>query len=201
MNSGKHLQFTRLTMDKGLTRVKGTAGEPAWHRKWLIGYENMLRSLGTEFASLTLPYWNIFEDSAMRLSSRARCLSIAECSSYLTAMGGSVGDDYSTPYAVEGEYAHGNCVNKSVAAAACTDPRGLKCEHCIPRGDWDIEESTFEFGPSAFVEVLRVASGSKTPMETLRLSMATRFHYNLHNLLGGVYETRAAAFDPIYIGH
>ncbi|RHY30507.1 hypothetical protein DYB32_004261 [Aphanomyces invadans] len=29
-----------------------------WHRKFLLGYENMLRSLKPEYACLTLPYWD-----------------------------------------------------------------------------------------------------------------------------------------------
>ncbi|KAJ0411576.1 hypothetical protein ATCC90586_004226 [Pythium insidiosum] len=144
MASGDHLLFTRMTMDpSSLARLRGTAAEPAWHRKWLLGYENMLRSLDPKFAAVTLPYWDVFEDSAKRLSSRVKCNSIVACSSFLSDLGGCVGEDFGRPYIVNG----------------------------VP-----------------------------TPMETLRQNIAARFHYALHNVLGGVYETQAAAFDPIYIG-
>ncbi|GLD97014.1 hypothetical protein PINS_up005697 [Pythium insidiosum] len=201
MASGAHMRFTELTMDTdSLPRLRGTAAEPAWHRKWLLGYENMLRSLDPKFAAVTLPYWDVFEDSAKRLSSRVSCNSIVACSSFLSDLGGCEGQDFGRPYTVNGVFAAGNCVNHSIASAACTAPNERSCERCIPRGDWNLKQSTFEFGPSAVAEVLRHAVRSQTPMETLRQNIASRFHYALHNLLGGVYETGAAAFDPVYIG-
>lgn len=203
MQNGKHLLFTKIYMDAdGLEHVRASCGAPAWYRKWLYGYETMLRSLDPQFADVTLPYWNFFHDSAKRVSSRSTCENIQSCSTFLTAFGGSAGTDFAAPYMIDGEYVAGNCVNRGIAQFGCTDASGSwNCEKCIPRGDWDIDQSTYEFGASAFAEVLRHAAKSKAPIETLRDSMQTRFHWNLHNLLGGVYETRAAAFDPIFVGH
>ena len=31
-----------------------------WHRRFMLGYENMLRSLHPDFECVTLPYWNYF---------------------------------------------------------------------------------------------------------------------------------------------
>ncbi|DBA02685.1 TPA: hypothetical protein N0F65_010510 [Lagenidium giganteum] len=207
MQTGKHQLFTEIYMDpKGMPQLFGTCGAYAWHRKWLVGYENMLRSLGTEFQHVTLPYWNFFEDSAKRGSSRVDCNDMESCSSFLTAMGGSDGEDYADasgtcqPYFVGDELVKGNCVNQSVAGMACTD-HGSTCEHCLPRGDWSIGKSTYEFGPSAFIEVFRHAAVSETPWKALRESMHARFHFNLHNLLAGAYGSRAAAFDPVFLGH
>lgn len=202
MKSGKHLTFTKIYMDaNGLERVRATCGAPAWYRKWLYGYENMLRSLDAKYADVTLPYWNFFHDSAKRMSSRSTCNDVQSCSNFLTDFGGSEGDDYELPYTINGVFIAGNCVKTGITQFGCTDPSGKNCEKCIPRGDWDVDMSTFEFGASAFPEVLRHASKSSTPFDTLRESMQTRFHWNLHNLLGGVYETQAAAFDPVFIGH
>lgn len=36
----------------------GTMAFFAWHRKFLIEFENMLRSLGDEFACVTIPFWD-----------------------------------------------------------------------------------------------------------------------------------------------
>lgn len=203
MRSGDHLLFTKIYMDAGgLERVRATCGAPAWYRKWLAGYENMLRAQDAAFAELALPYWNFFHDSAKRLSAKSTCGDMQSCSAFLTALGGSAGADFAKPFVLDGEFAAGNCVKTGVAQFACTDASGAQhCEKCIPRGDWNIDKSTFEFGTSAFPEVMRHAAKSATPIETLRESMQTRFHWNLHNLLGGVYETRAAAFDPIFVGH
>uniref|UniRef100_K3WBN0 Tyrosinase copper-binding domain-containing protein n=1 Tax=Globisporangium ultimum (strain ATCC 200006 / CBS 805.95 / DAOM BR144) TaxID=431595 RepID=K3WBN0_GLOUD len=202
MQSGKHLLFTRIYLSaNGLGRVGATCGAPAWYRKFLYGYENMLRSLDTKYANVTLPYWNFFQDSAKRMSSRSTCADIQSCSQFLQDFGGSQGGDYKGVYMIQDKFIKGNCVKSGIAKYACTDVTGKNCEHCLPRGDWDIDLSTFEFGASAFPEVLRHAAKSNTSIETLRDSMETRFHFNLHNLLGGVYETRAAPFDPIFFGH
>jgi len=37
----------------------------AWHRKFLLEFENMLRSLGEEFRCITVPYWDWAADGQM----------------------------------------------------------------------------------------------------------------------------------------
>lgn len=201
MASGAHLRFTRLYMDSdSLGAVVNTCGAPAWYRKWLFGYETMLRSLDADFANVTLPYWDVFEDAAKRISSQTSCSSIQECSPFLADMGGCDGPDVAS-YTVEGVTAMGNCANSSVAASACSD--SAKCEGCLLRGDWDIDGSSLEFGPTAFVEALRQAgaSGGSSAIDALRSSIQSNFQLSVHSVLGGVYETRAAAFDPVFLGH
>lgn len=34
-----------------------------WHRRFLLAYENMLRSLGPEFECVTIPYWNYYREN------------------------------------------------------------------------------------------------------------------------------------------
>lgn len=84
MASGSHMLFTQVYMDSGsLEQVVGTCGAPAWYRKYLLGYENMLRSLDSTFSDLTLPYWDIFEDAAKRISTSTTCNGIEGCSPIL----------------------------------------------------------------------------------------------------------------------
>lgn len=200
MKSGKHLQFTQVYMDEGsLDAVVSTCGAPAWYRKWLFGYESMLRSLDTSFANVTLPYWDIFEDSAKRLSSQTSCSGIQDCAPFLQDMGGCDGPD--AAYSVQGAAMYGNCVNASVAGFACSNANSTDCEGCLPRGDWDIDGSSLEFGPTAFIEVLQRANASDSPMQTLREGIQSSFQLSVHSVLAGAYETRAAAFDPVFLGH
>ncbi|ETN01935.1 hypothetical protein PPTG_16998 [Phytophthora nicotianae INRA-310] len=209
MTSGNHMLFTQVYMDSGsLDQVVGTCGAPAWYRKYLLGYENMLRSLDTSFSDLTLPYWDIFEDSAKRITTTTECNGIVGCSPILEDLGGCKGPKIMAgAYVVNGEaIPSGNCANSSVAAHACTNSK--KCEKCIPRGDWDIGDSSLEFGPTTFTDLIRHASeangttssGAST-MDTLRKEVQNSIQMTLHSILGGVYETRAAAFDPIFLSH
>ena len=40
-----------------------------WHRRYLLAYENMLRSLGPQYECVTVPYWNYFHESNLLLES------------------------------------------------------------------------------------------------------------------------------------
>ena len=205
MTSGKHMLFTRVYMDKdSLRQVAGTCGAPAWYRKYLLGYETMLRSLDPSFRDLTLPYWDVFEDSAKRMSTRTSCNGIEGCSPLLQDFGGSEGNEVVPgAYVVNGEAVpSGNCANASIAAYAATGSKNR--EKCLPRGDWGVGDSSLEFGPTAFAELVRRArnaTSSSDIMETLRKSIEHSVQLTLHSILGGVYETRAAAFDPIFFSH
>ncbi|CAH0474122.1 unnamed protein product [Peronospora belbahrii] len=210
MTLGYHLLFTQIYMDpNSLQYVVGTCGAPAWYRKFLLGYETMLRSLDTTFKDLTVPYWDIFDDSAKRISTYTPCNGIEGCSPILQDFGGCQGRELIPgTYVVNGEVIpSGNCANASIAAYACTN-RNM-CEKCLPRGDWGIGDSSLEFGPTTFVELIRHAArhvkSSSRPnlvaMDTLRKEIQSSVQLTLHSLLGGVYETRAAAFDPIFFSH
>lgn len=198
--------FTQLYMDSGgLDQVAGTCGAPAWYRKYLLGYENMLRSLDTTFSNLTLPYWDMFEDSAKRISTTTVCNGIEGCSPILADLGGCEGPELKAgAYVVNGEaIPGGNCANTSVAAYACTISR--KCEECIPRGEWNIGDSSLEVGPTTFADLIRHAnensSSGASSMDTLRKEVQNSIQMTVHSILGGVYETRAAAFDPLFLNH
>ncbi|KAE9021754.1 hypothetical protein PR003_g4887 [Phytophthora rubi] len=209
MATGNHMLFTQVYMDSGsLEQVAGTCGAPAWYRKYLLGYENMLRSLDSTFSDLTLPYWDIFEDAAKRISTSTTCNGIEGCSPILKDLGGCEGPELRPgEYVVNGEVIpSGNCANTSVAAHACTSRK--KCEKCIPRGDWSIGDSSLEFGPTTFADLIRHAadangtsSSGASAIDTLRKEVQNSIQLTIHSLLGGAYETRAAAFDPIFLSH
>ncbi|GMF28294.1 unnamed protein product [Phytophthora fragariaefolia] len=179
--------FTQVYMDSGsLELVAGTCGAPA--------------------CELTLPYWDIFEDAAKRISTSTSCNGIEGCSPILQDLGGCEGPElFAGAYVVNGEaIPSGNCANTSVAAHACTSSK--KCEKCIPRGDWGIGDSSLEFGPTTFADLIRHArnansNSSASVMDTLRKEIQNSVQLTIHSLLGGVYETRAAAFDPIFLSH
>ncbi|KAF1775858.1 putative domain, di-copper centre [Phytophthora cactorum] len=168
--------MTSGLMDSGsLEQVVGTCGAPAWYRKYLLGYENMLRSLDTTFSDLTLPYWDIFEDSAKRITTTTECNGVEGCSPILEDLGGCTG-----PELMPGEY---------VVNAA-------EVREVYPARDWTVGDSSLEFGPTTFADLIRHASDANG---TSSSGSPKSIQMTLHSILGGVYETRAAAFDPIFL--
>lgn len=56
-----------------------------WHRFFLLAYENMLRSLGSRFECVTIPYWNYYRENNMLMSSGATLLEVSSICSELIA--------------------------------------------------------------------------------------------------------------------
>ncbi|CAK4155700.1 unnamed protein product [Aphanomyces euteiches] len=80
-----------------------------WHRKFLLAYETMLRSLGPQYACLTLAYWDFTEDYLK--FEHGKCKTIAECSPVTQDWGGSTygypagsGETYVTNYPMHANY-------------------------------------------------------------------------------------------------
>lgn len=65
----------------------GSSGFLPWHRKYLLEYENSLRSLGPQFGCVTVPYWDWAEDTDI-CSSNGGCETYHEKSPILQAFGG-----------------------------------------------------------------------------------------------------------------
>ena len=78
-----------------------------WHRYYLIGWENALRSLGGEFSCLTVPYWDWEHDAGSEASS-----SVLRSSTFGTAAGIAAGT---------------GCVTNGVAAAPGWSVTGGTC--------------------------------------------------------------------------
>ncbi|RHY80820.1 hypothetical protein DYB31_011652 [Aphanomyces astaci] len=60
-----------------------------WHRRFLWGYENMLRSLGDDFQCITIPFWDYTAASSNYLDPNVPCASMAECNPVLPDYGAS----------------------------------------------------------------------------------------------------------------
>ena len=57
-----------------------------WHRRYLLALENMLRSLDSRFACLTIPYWNIMEHYKDQRNDL--CESFGNCARVVADLGG-----------------------------------------------------------------------------------------------------------------
>ena len=57
-----------------------------WHRRFLLAFENMLRSLDKKYACLAIPYWNVMRDYSKQKS--GVCDNFGSCSSIIQDLGG-----------------------------------------------------------------------------------------------------------------
>lgn len=62
IETGYQELFANIHNEQGqnVNEAHNAAGFIFWHRRYLLAYENMLRSLDERFECLTLPYWNYF---------------------------------------------------------------------------------------------------------------------------------------------
>ncbi|KAF0703621.1 hypothetical protein As57867_007563, partial [Aphanomyces stellatus] len=89
MDKGLYQKFVYIHQEQMSNReAHGTCVFLFWHRKYLLGFENMLRSLGDRYKCLTLPYWDYVQHYSTMQKTR-NCNSIESCSPVTKALGGS----------------------------------------------------------------------------------------------------------------
>lgn len=113
MQKGYHILFTEVASEKtSSTEFLRTCGFLYWNRRFVLAYENMLRSLGPKYACLTIPYWDYFADYARFVAKKCENngTSIEACSPILRGLGGSQGTTRSVT--INGRTFAGNCVTK-----------------------------------------------------------------------------------------
>jgi len=104
---------------------------------YLLGYENMLRSLKPEYACLTLPVWDHLSLSANY--STNSCKSLQACSPILTALGGistwkstsNIIYNVTIPYSTSST-SGARCVTATPLSGFCGN--STTCAKCIVRG-------------------------------------------------------------------
>ena len=194
LQSGKQYQFAMLHAEYANSAAAHTGCDfLLWHRRFLVAYERMLRDLDPQFASVTLPYWNYFDES-LKLQSTAPCRNQLECSTYLQDMGGSK--------------TGGGCVGTGVAQFACAQVNGssdptAKCEKCIDRSDWQAPDASVGVTMAEFVKIFNAAMAADHPHDVLASGINWSFHGKIHIALGGDgwLSEMYSPFDPVFFGH
>lgn len=206
MQSGDHLLFAQVHVDP-LTEVEAhaTCGFTLWHRKFLLAYENMLRRQApTKFRCLTLPYWDVFSDSA-RMSNH-ECTTLEGCSRVLRDLGGSQGPNVERLDFGDGRPISGACVSQAPLSHFCSNSNRsmnsngtttsiMNCgPGCIPRGNWTHTRFPSGFGLGSLAKVLSEATDYRTFTSRVQMGM----HNSLHNAAGGTLGTMWSPADPVF---
>ncbi|DBA01466.1 TPA: hypothetical protein N0F65_005585 [Lagenidium giganteum] len=211
MEAGHQHRFTEIHAEHTNTLyAHNTCGFMLWHRRFLLAYEQMLRSMGPEYAQLTLPYWNYFDDASKQMATKVPCNSLEGCSSFLRDFGGGGESDDAVGQSqiVAGiNIEYGTCVANGVAAHACAHSDGLEsghCEGCIMRGHWAAQNKILESVGPDFLTMLNVfnrTAGNADAHGLLSTTVERRYHNAVHNALGGTMGDMPSPFDPIFYGH
>ncbi|OQR90650.1 hypothetical protein ACHHYP_05347 [Achlya hypogyna] len=199
-----------LAMDKGLYErfvsmhrefaswgsAHNSCGYLFWHRQYLVGFENMLRSLKPEFGCLTLPYYDFVQDNLKLLS--GKCSDIATCSSIVNELG-SASPPGILPHIslINGFPVPGRCDKAEPLNHFCEwqNPASILCSHCVPRGKYQGAHFPCSASPSNLARVLFKSSGFKEMSRGLEWGPSLFMHFHLGGALGNAFVSPA---DPLF---
>ncbi|POM63646.1 Hypothetical protein PHPALM_20921 [Phytophthora palmivora] len=197
MNQGYHQKFVQIhtTYVNGLEAHK-TCMFIYWHRMFLLGYENMLRSLNTSYECITLPYWDHLSGTALQAA--GSCSTIENCSPIIADFGGTAGVSKSlTVYNTSIAYTtKTTCVNQGLAGQFCGNNTG--CANCILR-----TRSKYMGNYPADADFGSVYQQLFTYNEWVKVTAAIEsgIHNSVHNALGGIMAYVQAPVDPLFYSH
>ncbi|GAB9472391.1 hypothetical protein Gpo141_00009570 [Globisporangium polare] len=221
MATGYHALFLEVHADTASgNEAHLTCGMLYWHRRFILAYENMLRSLDPRFACVTIPYWDYFSDFAKRTA--GFCTTIEGCSTFLSEFGGSSGPvgnynltdgtPVTSPCVSTGvptgtvlTYSNGSTTTNFTVetsfsmASFCqnSSASGSACWKCVPRGTWTTTPFPSGLGYSTLAKLISGSFGFSTFAQNLHYTM----HNSIHNSAGSAMATFSTSSDPIFYNH
>lgn len=197
MDSGAYIKFVEMhTEMRSEMEAHRQCMFIYWHRLLLVVFENMLRGQGSQYACVTVPYYNWVGANNRQLS--GACSSLGDCSSITSELGGYTTGTQRT-VAINGINNSGRCVGASPLDHFCQSGTvsGSACAKCVPRGSWGSASvpATTSFA-SVRQQVFNGANiGQMSPL------VEQGCHNNVHANLGGTMGTFASPADPIFWSH
>ncbi|KAF1313406.1 hypothetical protein FI667_g17393, partial [Globisporangium splendens] len=225
MATGYHALFTEVHGDTASgNEGHRTCGMLFWHRRFILAYENMLRSLEPRFACLTIPYWDYFSDFAKKTA--GFCSTFEGCSTFLSELGGSAGPAVTTQ-SMNGVLLTGNCVSSGFSpgtnitftnATTATNytittnfslsnfcqsssVHGSDCWECIPRDNWATKAFPSGFGYASLARLISVVTAPLQPFASFAQNLHYGVHNSIHNTAGSTMATLSTSADPIFYNH
>ncbi|RLN73573.1 hypothetical protein BBJ28_00015234 [Nothophytophthora sp. Chile5] len=198
MATGNHALFTEVVADlASFNEAYRTCATIFWHRRFLLAYENMLRSLEPRFECVTIPYWDSFTDYVSAIADNTS--SLQSKSLFLTEFGGSQGPAVST--SIDGIDVTGNCVAGSSSPYAnftsfcqSSSPGNDSCLGCVPRGSWLAKKFPSGFGYATLARYLSIPAGFSWFSQSVHYGMT----YPMYGAMAGAIATYATAAEPMF---
>ncbi|KAG7383036.1 hypothetical protein PHYPSEUDO_004084 [Phytophthora pseudosyringae] len=200
MDKGYHLKFIQIHTDA----LSGNEAHQNcmfvyWHRMLLLGYENMLRSLGAKYQCVTIPYWDHLSATARRAA--GTCTGLQSCTPYLVESGGTT-TGVSKSLNIDGTSIATStttlCINQSPLSHFCAN--NTACAQCVIRKRSSYMSSTAYPAEASSAQVYgQVFSYNVSSSFTNAVERGV--HNTIHNALGGVMAYFQAPADPIFYSH
>uniref|UniRef100_H3GPM4 Tyrosinase copper-binding domain-containing protein n=1 Tax=Phytophthora ramorum TaxID=164328 RepID=H3GPM4_PHYRM len=196
MDSGAYIKFVEMHTEMMSEReAHRQCMFIYWHRLLLVAFENMLRGQGSQYACVTVPYFNWIVASA-RMTSGA-CTSLGNCMAITSELGGTTGTQRTV--AINGINNSGRCVTAAPLNHFCqlSSTRGTSCVKCVPRGDWSSAKVPTVAGYASVRQ--QVFGGANVGQ--MSPAVEGGCHNNIHASLAGTMNTFASPADPIFWSH
>ncbi|KAJ0403322.1 hypothetical protein P43SY_009356 [Pythium insidiosum] len=206
MTRGFHQKFVEMHIEFfSEQQAHGNCMFIYWHRMYLLGYENMLRSLAPRFQCVTLPYWN--HPAAHAAQTARRCGSIEGCARIVREFGGSTTGKtgaqlgaanfnalriYNVSVAPRG---NGRCVTTGVAAYFCGN--NTPCARCIVRGT----PRAYRYPTEASLGSLNEQVFTTAGWRAFASGVEGGVHNLMHSLMGGIMGFLQSPIDPLFFSH
>ncbi|KAG7379012.1 hypothetical protein PHYPSEUDO_009144 [Phytophthora pseudosyringae] len=197
MDSGAYIKFVEMHTEMMSEReAHRQCMFIYWHRLILVAFENMLRGQGSQYACVTVPYFNWIVGSA-RVTSGA-CTAMGSCMAITRELGGWT-SGVSRTLSINGVSNTGRCVNVSPLDRFCqlTSTTGAACARCVPRSDW----STVRVPSSAGYASVRAQVFNGRNIGQMSPLVEQGCHNNVHANLASTMGTFASPADPIFWSH
>ncbi|KAF1320490.1 hypothetical protein FI667_g12323, partial [Globisporangium splendens] len=199
MDKGLYIKFVEMHTER-MSEMEAHRGcmFAYWHRAFLIGFENMLRRLASEFECITIPYWDEMQHNARALT--GACSSVESCAPMLRDWGGSSSGNLSQSIKINGAWVSGyrwvdrQPLNHFCQASSVT---GAACAKCLPRGN--MQQTVFPSGTN-FASVSRQLFTNRDFITTTK-NVEDGMHNAIHAALGGAMATSQSPSDPIFWSH
>lgn len=198
MDSGAYIKFVEMHTEM---RSEMEAHQQCmfiyWHRFLLVVFENMLRGQGSQYACVTVPYWDWI--TAHNRMTNGQCRTVTDCSPIINELGGVPSGTQRRQLTINGIATAGACVRASPTDHFCESGsvRGNSCARCVPRGPW---ASTQLPGSASYASVRnQVFTGRNIGQFSPTLEQGV--HNNVHANLDGAMATFASPSDPIFWSH
>ncbi|KAG7379008.1 hypothetical protein PHYBOEH_012074 [Phytophthora boehmeriae] len=197
MDSGAYIKFVEMhTEMRSEMEAHRQCMFIYWHRLLLVVFENMLRGQGSQYACVTVPYYNWVGANNRVLN--GACSSLGDCSSITSELGGYTTGTQRT-VAINGINNSGRCAAQSPLDHFCQSGvvSGASCVRCVPRGDWG---SASVPGSTSYASVRQQVFNGRNIGQMSPL-VEQGCHNSVHSNLGGSMGTFASPSDPIFWSH
>ncbi|KAF0689811.1 Aste57867_18769 [Aphanomyces stellatus] len=207
MAAGFHHRFVEIHTEPSSENEAHGCMFLYWHRKFLLAYENMLRSLKPDYACLTLPYWDYATLSSSFVT--GSCTNMYQCAKDLIdAFGGDVDSSSRRSWDVinGGGVPGQGCVAKPPLNNFCQSTTAFQrrqCMGCVPRSPLSGARVPSE---ANIVQVFSQILGGSSSGNGKSLYEATQgiqigCHNTIHSALSGAMASFQSPADPLFYLH